>query len=40
MLTKLAFYEQERFALFEINNSEFFALSEKKTTSLILYSRL
>ena len=31
MLTKLAFYEQESLAMFGVNNSEFFALSEKKT---------
>ena len=30
MLTKLAFYEQQLFALFGINNSDFFALIEKK----------
>ena len=33
MLTKLAFYEQQSFALFGINNFDFFALSEKKTFS-------
>ena len=31
MLTKLAFYEEKRFALFRINNPDFFALLEKKT---------
>ena len=31
ILTKLAFYEQQNFVLFGINNSEFFVLSEKKT---------
>ena len=40
MLTKLAFYEQQSFTLFGINNSEFFALSEKNTFQLIRYSRL
>ena len=30
MLNKVAFYEQQSFALFGINNSDFFALSEKK----------
>ena len=30
MLTKLAFYEQQSFALFEGNNSDLFALSEEK----------
>ena len=30
MLTKLAFYEQQSLALFGINNSHFFADSEKK----------
>ena len=33
MLNKQAFYEQRSFALFIINNSDFFALSEKKTFS-------
>ena len=33
MLTKLAFYEQQSFALFGINNSDLFALSQKNTFS-------
>ena len=40
MLTKLAFHEQQIFALFGINNSDFFAVSEKKTFQLIRHSRL
>ena len=32
MLTKLAFYEQQSFALFGINKYDFFALSEKNTS--------
>ena len=33
MLNKQAFYEQQSFALFGINNSDFYPLSEKKTFS-------
>ena len=33
MLTKLAFYELQRFALFGINSYNLFALSEKQTFS-------
>ena len=40
MLTKLVFYEQQSFALFGINNTDFFALSEKNTFQLIRYFRL
>ena len=40
MLTKLAFHEQQIFALFGINNSDFIAVSEKKTFQLIRHSRL
>ena len=40
MLTKVAFYEQQSFSLFGINNSDIFYLSEKKTFQLTRYSRL
>ena len=41
MLTKMAFYQQQSFVLFWINNRDFFALEEKKKTfQLIRYSRL
>ena len=40
MLTKLTFYEQQSFAMFGINNSDFFALSDQEYQRAKLFSIL